>query len=113
MVIESKNSTMYTDVVAICEFDPEDMEKLGVAEGDTVEVSTDYGSINVKAKKSTQYPHKNIIFIPMGPWANCITNPNTDDTGMPSFKGVPATAKLAKGTQVLTYPELLKEKYGK
>lgn len=113
MVIESKESTMYTDAVAICEFDPEDMGKLKLAEGDTVEVSTDHGSVAVKAKRSSQSPHKGIIFIPMGPWANCITNPNTDDTGMPSFKGVQADVKPAKDKRVLTYPELLKERYGK
>jgi len=32
---------------------------------------------------------------------------------MPSFKGIPAELELAKDKRVLTYPELLKEAYGK
>jgi formylmethanofuran dehydrogenase subunit D len=113
MVIESKDSTMYTDSVALCEFDPDDMKELGVAEGDTVRVKTDAGEVYVKAVKSLQSPHRSIIFIPMGPWANQVTSPETDSVGMPSFKGVPAEAELAKDKRVLTYPELLKMSYGK
>ncbi|GBE18369.1 molybdopterin dinucleotide binding domain protein [archaeon BMS3Abin16] len=113
MVIEHKDSTMYTDANAICEFDPDDMKKLKVSEGDTVEVSSEAGAVFVRAVKSLQSPHKNIIFIPMGPWANQITSPKTDSVGMPSFKGIPASVKLAKDKKVLTYPELLKQSFGK
>ncbi len=113
MALESKDSTMYLDATAICEFDPEDMKKLGVSEGDTVRVKSEAGLVHVKAVKSTQSPHKSIIFIPMGPWANQVTSPETDSVGMPSFKGVPAEVSAAKDKKVLTYPELLKAVYGK
>ncbi len=113
MVIESKDSVMYTDANAICEFDPDDMKELGVSEGDTVRVSTDSGEVHVRAVKSLQSPHRGIIFIPMGPWANMVTSSETDSVGMPSFKGIPAELELAKDKRVLTYPELLKEAYGK
>jgi formylmethanofuran dehydrogenase subunit D len=113
MVIESKDSDMYTDSVANCEFDPDDMKKLGAKDGDTVMVKTDSGSVYVKALKSTQAPHKGIIFMPMGPWANMLISSETDSVGMPSFKGVPVEARLAKDKRVLTYPELLKETFGK
>ncbi len=113
MVIESKDSTMYTDANAICEFDPDDMRKFKVAEGDTVEVKSEAGNVYVRAVKSLQAPHRGIVFIPMGPWANQVTSPKTDSVGMPSFKGVPVRVELAKDKKVLTYPELLKQSYGK
>src|SRR3972149_9589870 len=113
MVIESKNSEMYTDSVAICEFDPTDMKSLHISEGDTVMVKTESGTVHVRAVKSLQSPHRGIIFIPMGPWANQVTSAETNSVGMPSFKGVPAEVKPAKDKRVLTYPELLKMSYGK
>lgn len=113
MVIESKDSAMYTEANAICELDPDDMKKLGVSEGDTVRVSSASGEVHVRAVKSLQAPHRGIIFMPMGPWANMVTSPETDSVGMPSFKGVPAEVEPAKDKRVLTYPELLKETYGK
>jgi formylmethanofuran dehydrogenase subunit D len=113
MVIESKDSEMYTEAVATCEFDPDDMSKLGAAEGDTVMVATESGEVHVRAVKSTQAPHRGIIFMPMGPWANMVTSSETDSVGMPSFKGIPAESTLAKDKKILTYPELLRETYGK
>ncbi len=113
MVIESKDSEMYTDAVAVCEIDPKDMKELRVQDGDTVKVKTDSGSVHVKAVLSSQAPHKGIIFIPMGPWANTITSADTDSVGMPSFKGIEAEITAAKDKRVLSYPELLKETYGK
>jgi formylmethanofuran dehydrogenase subunit D len=89
------------------------MRKIGVKEGDTVMVNTDSGSVYVSAVRSLQAPHKGIIFLPMGPWANMVTSANTDSIGMPSFKGIPARVSVAKDKRVLTYPELLKETYGK
>lgn len=113
MVIESKDSEMYTESVAICELDPDDMEKLGAREEDTVRVKTETGSVYVRAVRSAQAPHKGIIFMPLGPWANMVTSAETDAVGMPSFKGIPAEISLAKDRKVLTYPELLRETYGK
>jgi formylmethanofuran dehydrogenase subunit D len=113
MAMESKDSTMYTDANAICEFDPDDMKKFKVSEGNTVEVRSEAGQVYVKAVKSLQAPHRGIVFIPMGPWANQVTSPKTDSVGMPSFKGIPVSVDLAKDKKVLTYPELLKQSYGK
>lgn len=113
MALEAKNSTMYLDAVAICEFDPDDMKVLKITEGETALVKTDSGEVYVRAVKSLQSPHRGIIFIPMGPWANMVTNPDTNSTGMPSFKGVPAHVEPAKDKRVLPYDELLKMTYGK
>ncbi len=101
----------YTDAVAICELDPEDMERLGVAEGDTVRASTETGEVALKAVKSTQAPHEGIAFVPLGPWANAITGSGTDSTGMPPFKGFRAKIEVAKDARVLSARDLIREIY--
>lgn len=106
-----KKHEAYTTSAAICELDPNDMTKLGVREGDTVRVKTDSGEVVVKAVKSTQEPHPGIAFIPLGPWANAVVNPDTSSTGMPSFKGMKAVIEPALDEKVLTAKELVRQRY--
>lgn len=108
---KSKLSDEYTDSTAICEFDPEDMARLGVNEGDNVRVSSETGDVVVKAVKSTQGPHEGIAFIPLGPWANAITGTGSDSTGMPPFKGIDVKIEPAKDAKVLSARDLIAEVY--
>lgn len=101
----------YVKAAAICELDPEDMRKLGADEGDPVRVSTAYGEVIVKAVKSKQAPHPGVAFVPMGPWASSVVNPDTSSTGMPSMKDVEAEVELAKDARVLGTKELIRERY--
>ncbi len=73
--------------VAVCEMNAEDMDKLNIRDGDNVKVTTEVGSVIVKAKKSRRIRTPGIIFIPYGPWANAILKPETEGTGMPLLKG--------------------------
>jgi len=112
IAIESgKDVDRYREAAGICELDPEDLDALGMTEGETVKVTTDAGSIHVTVVKSNQAPHKRIAFIPMGPWANFITSPKTHSTGMPSFRGIPAKVEPARGEKVLNAPELMRSLY--
>lgn len=106
-----KEHDAYTASTAVCELDPRDMEKLGIREGDTLKISTDSGEVHVKAVKSTQEPHPGIVFIPLGPWANVVVDPDTSSTGMPSFKGIKATIEPAVDEKVLSAAELIRERY--
>jgi len=109
-----KLSEKYWKSVAICEIDPDDMKKLGITEGNSIKVTTDYGSVIVRVVKSLRGPHVGRVFIPYGPWANVIVNPKTHGTGMPSFKGVQATIEQAPSKEkVLTMPELLQRHFRK
>ncbi|MEM2263409.1 MAG: molybdopterin dinucleotide binding domain-containing protein [Candidatus Bathyarchaeia archaeon] len=108
-----KISKEYVESVSVCFIDPEDMKKIGIKDGVNVQVSTDYGSVVVKAKKSLRAPHPGVIYIPYGPWANVVVNPETHGIGMPSFKGVPATVEPAPERQVLRLEELLKTNFRK
>jgi formylmethanofuran dehydrogenase subunit D len=107
----SKLSDEYTNATAICELDPEDMTQLGIKEGDNVKVSSETGSVIVKARDTTQGPHKGIAFIPMGPWVNAITGAGSGSTGMPPFKGIDVKIEPAKDERVLSAKELITEVY--
>jgi formylmethanofuran dehydrogenase subunit D len=108
-----KASKEYMESVSICYIDPEDLKKLGIKEKTNVLVSTDYGSVVVTALKSPRGPHPRIIFIPYGPWANAVINPETHGIGMPSFKGIPAEVEPAPDKPLLSLEELLKKQFGK
>jgi formylmethanofuran dehydrogenase subunit D len=108
-----KSSKEYVESVSVCFMDPEDMKKLGVKDGVNVQVSTAFGSVVVKAKKSLRTPHPGVIFIPYGPWANVVVDPETHGIGMPSFKGIPAAVEPAPDKPVLGLEELLKTVFRK
>jgi len=108
-----KSSKEYVESVSVCFMDPEDIKKLGIKDGVNVRISTAFGSVVVKAKKSLRAPHPGVIFIPYGLWANVVVDPETHGIGMPSFKGIPATVEPAPDKPVLGLEELLKTVFRK
>jgi len=108
-----KSSKEYVESVSVCFMDPEDIKKLGIKDGVNVQISTAFGSVVVKAKKSLRAPHPGVIFIPYGLWANVVVDPETHGIGMPSFKGIPATVEPAPDKPVLGLEELLKTVFRK
>ncbi|MCW4051751.1 MAG: molybdopterin dinucleotide-binding protein [Candidatus Bathyarchaeota archaeon] len=103
-----KLSNKYRESVAICEVDPDDMKELGIKEDSNVRVSTEHGSVIVKAKDSKRGPHPKIVYMPYGFWANLLIDSSTDGTGMPTFKGITGQVEPAPDSTVLTLRELLK-----
>jgi len=103
-----KTSQEYYENVATCEIDPEDLKTLGTKEGASVKVSTEQGTVTVKAIQSKRGPHPKIIYMPYGPWVNTIINPVTHGTGMPSYKGIAVTITPAPGKKVLDAIALIK-----
>ncbi len=106
-----KLSKEYWESVTICFLDPEDMKFLKVKENENIKVTTESGSVVLKAVKSARAPHPKVAFIPYGPWASLIMNPKTHGTGMPSLKGVPAEIEPAPKEKVLSLSELLNKHY--
>lgn len=105
---EGKKTTAdFVKAAAICELDPQDLAKLGVAEGTPVRVSSDYGFVVVYVAASTQAPHLGIAFMPLGPWANQVINPDTDATGTPSYKCVKCKVEPATGEKVYDAVDLI------
>lgn len=108
-----KASREYVESVSVCHMDPEDLKRLGIKEKTNIQVSTDYGAVVVTALKSKRAPHPSVIFIPYGPWANVVVNPETHGIGMPSLKGIPAYVEPAPDKPVLGLEELLKTVFRK
>jgi formylmethanofuran dehydrogenase subunit D len=101
-----KEKPAYRDACGIIEMDPTDIKKMGAWSNTNVRVTSPYGSVVVKAINATQGPHPGVAFIPMGPWANQVVDPNTYSTGMPTFKGTPIEVEPAQTENVLGSIEL-------
>ena len=113
VAIESgKEKASYRTACGIIEMDNADLKALGAWKNTNVKVSSPYGSVIVKAIEATQGPHPGVAFIPMGPWANSVINPDTYSTGMPTFKGVPVTVEVAMNEPILLGIELVQKQCG-
>jgi formylmethanofuran dehydrogenase subunit D len=113
VAIESgKEKPSYRTACGIIELDVSDLKKLGAWKNTNVKVTSDYGSVVVKAIETTQGPHPGLAFIPMGPWANSVINPDTYSTGMPTFKGTPVKVDVAMNEPVLLGIELVQKLCG-
>ena len=108
---ERKNP-LYRTAAGIIELDASDLKKLGAWKNTNVRVTSDHGSVIVKAIETTQGPHPGVGFIPMGPWANSIIDPNTYSTGMPTFKGTPVKVDVAMNEPILLGIELVQKLCG-
>ncbi|MFX0178994.1 MAG: molybdopterin dinucleotide binding domain-containing protein [Candidatus Hodarchaeota archaeon] len=97
---------------AICAFDKDDFKKLDCLVGTPVKVITDYGEVVVYSTISDEGPHPGIIFIPMGPWANQLVNPDSQSCGTPTYKGMKAKVEVMKSGRVLDALELMKQLRG-
>lgn len=85
--LESKTLESYFESTCICEMNEELMKELGIKDGDSVKVTSDFGEVVVRAKRNDGNP-PDIIFIPMGLWANLVVEPQTCGTGMPGYKAI-------------------------
>lgn len=113
VAIESgKEKPSYRTACGIIEMDNSDLKKLGAWKNTNVRVTSDYGSVVVKAVEATQGPHPGVAFIPMGPWANAVVSDNTYSTGMPTFKGTPVKVEIAINEPVLLGVELVQRECG-
>ncbi len=108
-----KLSEEYSESVSVCEMDPEDIRYIGARENENVRITTDFGSTVLKIVKSLRTPHPKVVFVPYGPWANLVVNPETHGTGMPSLKGIRAEIEPAPKEKVLGLRELLKTHFRK
>ncbi|MFA0821320.1 MAG: molybdopterin dinucleotide binding domain-containing protein [Methanomethylovorans sp.] len=91
--LEAKTHTAYFKACSYCELKSSDLEKLEVSEGNSLKITTEFGEVVVFAKANEGNP-EGLAFIPMGPWANAVLNPDTHGCGMPGFKGVPAEIEV-------------------
>jgi len=104
---KGKITSEYENAVAICELDATSMEALGIKDGETVVVKTEFGKTTVKAKQNKDL-HPGIAFIPCGPYFNLLLDSYTQHTGMPGFKSLSASITAAPGTSIPSIEQLIK-----
>lgn len=80
-----KDGDEYKEITTTLSIHPSDMESLGVANGDTVMVRTEFGEAEFKCQ-SGKVP-EGLIFVPYGPPTCKLMGGDTDGTGMPTSKG--------------------------
>ena len=80
-----KDGDAYQQIVTSLSIHPEDMSALGVAEGDSVRVRSEFGEAEFRCE-SAKVP-VGMIFVPYGPPTCKLMGGNTDGTGMPTSKG--------------------------
>lgn len=101
--LENKTSSDYMEATACCELNSKDIELLDNPMH--VKVKTEHGEVVVKVKENRGNPD-GIAFIPMGPWANAIVDPDTKGCGMPGFKGIVGEIEATE-EKVLLIKELI------
>lgn len=87
MFIEHKTSKEYFNAAAACFMSERLIKELKIDR--FVKITTNITSVVLKSERDDGIPD-NMIFIPMGPWANFVLNIDVGSSGMPSFKGVDA-----------------------
>jgi formylmethanofuran dehydrogenase subunit D len=104
-----KLSDVYIKDVTEVKIDAQDMKELGIEENSNVKVTTQFGSVVLRAVTSRELPHPKRVFISYGPWVNYIVDYRTHGTGMPSIKWVTGTIEPAPTEKVLTIDQVLAE----
>lgn len=80
-----KESDEYKEIVTTLSIHLKDMEALGVSDGDSVRVESEYGEAEFRCKQA-KVP-EGMVFVPYGPPTCKLMGGNTDGTGMPTSKG--------------------------
>ncbi len=80
-----KDGDVYNEIVTTLTIHPSDMESIGVADGESVIVRTEFGEAEFKCQQG-KVP-EGLIFVPYGPPTCKLMGGNTDGTGMPTSKG--------------------------
>ena len=89
---KGKDSEEYRRATALVEMNAADMARLGIGEGQVVRLRSAAGQVDMPAHIGT-VPSK-IVFVPLGPVVNSLIGPETEGTGMPSFKGLKVEIEL-------------------
>ncbi len=84
----------YLEVTSTVEMNQEDMERLGLADGDRVRLSNDIGEavVTCMGKKATDLP-AGMLFMAYGPPSSQLMDSDTAGSGMPLSKHFPVTVE--------------------
>jgi formylmethanofuran dehydrogenase subunit D len=80
-----KDTPEYQAIVGTLNMNPEDMKAVGIAQGGSVRVRSEYAEVTFKCVEG-KVP-QGMIFVPYGPPTCQLMGRYTDGTGMPTSKG--------------------------
>ena len=85
---EGKYTQGYQDEINTLLVNPEDMERLGLSDGDTVRMWNDVGEVVVSCKSGKQELPPGVLFIVYGDKSSRLMGADTHGSGMPDSKGI-------------------------
>ncbi len=97
-VSEGKFKDRYQDAINALQVAPGDMERLGLAEGDRVRLTSEEGQsveVCVTTARKDELP-EGLLFIAYGEISSRLMTGDTHGSGMPTSKGVEVTLELLK-----------------
>ncbi|NVM28920.1 MAG: hypothetical protein HWN65_08750 [Candidatus Helarchaeota archaeon] len=103
-----KLSSEYFENSAICLIHPNDLKKLGMKEGN-LKITTEIGSVIVRAVSSENETSEGIIVIANGPWANRLLGEENFQRNQLWFKAIAETTKEKVSTLEMILKELAGE----
>lgn len=107
-----RTSQKYFDACTIVQLHSQDFKWLGIRENTNVRVTSQVGSVVLKAVRTRENLVPGLAHIPMGPWANRIVPSYTYSTGEPSFKGFPAKIRAAPSEPIMGAVEVIRDACG-
>jgi formylmethanofuran dehydrogenase subunit D len=109
---KGKTTPEYFEACSILEMNEEDIRTLGLMPNQLVRVTSESGSVVVKAIKGRQTVYPGLAHIPQGVWANQVVPPRTQATGEPQYSGFPVTVEPANGEKRKSALELVQGAVG-
>jgi formylmethanofuran dehydrogenase subunit D len=92
---KGKTTPEYFEACSIIEMHEDDIRKLDIYPNQNVQVTSESGTVVVKAIKARQAVYPGLAHIPQGVWANQVVPPRTQATGEPQYSGFPVTVEPA------------------
>jgi formylmethanofuran dehydrogenase subunit D len=88
-ISEGKFTAGYLEETTILQVAPQDMQRLGLADGDRVRLASDSGQIEVAVAtaKADELP-PGVLFIAYGDLSSRLMGADTHGSGMPTSKGI-------------------------
>lgn len=93
-ISEGKFLDSYQSEINTLQVNPNDMERMGICEGDRVRVTSEFGQIEIAIKQSPgdELP-EGLLFIAYGDMSSRLMGGDTHGSGMPTSKGLDVTVE--------------------
>ena len=85
---EGKYTQEYLDEISTLKMNPEDMQRLGLADGDRVRMWNEQGEVVVPCKSAKEECPPGLLFISYGDISSRLMGGETHGSGMPTSKGL-------------------------